>query len=383
MLGVLGLLPLAVACHHDSDVTHRKPRDPPFSCPVRYGCVPRPDKAPAHRAPAPYARCAASLEPPPDAGMTLDSPDYSSTAPKAPAKVTVTHKVAFSPGFTKEVRNAHTANKMDHACCYEWTIPCGGGRPYRVQGRIRTAVLEQSGDYLLAHAGGLDAALPDLERDELGAHWRRAALFEHASIASFERFAAQLAQLAAPRRLVDDALSAAHDELEHARLCFSLAWRFDGRRLGPGELPAAHDGATLEQLVEETFFDGCVEETVAAAVADRAAGLAKDREVRRTLRRIARDEQRHAELAFRTLAWAVGAGAGHALARCVARLRGALPVRHGTAIGKLAPFGHPGPAFEHAVRAEALQQVVVPCAEAILAAAARPAAARSAGAPYA
>jgi hypothetical protein len=63
------------------------------------------------------------------------------------------------------------------------------------------------------------------------------ALLEHASVASFARFSLQLMAAGAPASLVEAAHRAALDEIEHARLTFRLASRYEGRALGPGPLP--------------------------------------------------------------------------------------------------------------------------------------------------
>jgi hypothetical protein len=74
-----------------------------------------------------------------------------------------------------------------------------------------------------AFAARVDARGTDLRR-RLAERWSRAALAEHASIASFARFTLQL-------------LRGGLDEIEHARLSFRVASVFAGRSLGPGPLP--------------------------------------------------------------------------------------------------------------------------------------------------
>ena len=165
------------------------------------------------------------------------------------------------------------------------------------------------------------------------------------------------------------------------RLCFGLARAIDGRALEPGPLPVpalldCDDDATT--LALETLLDGCVEETVAAAVAVEAARTEQQPAVRRVLQVIARDEQRHSELAFRTLAWALQRG-GPQLVAAVAAQTYRLRVNHsrqqvarqqqagasGQAVA-VAVLGRLGASGEMALRAATLEQVVVPCLETLL-----------------
>jgi hypothetical protein len=144
-----------------------------------------------------------------------------------------------------------------------------------------------------------------------GERWARAAQMEHASIASFSRFSLQLVAVAAPPALIAGAHEAAIDEVHHARISFALASRFLGRQLGPGPLPLAGDllGTTsLEVVAAETFRDGCLNETLSAAEASAAAAAAGHEAIRHAMLVLARDEQRHAELAWEVVGWAVAVG---------------------------------------------------------------------------
>ena len=78
-------------------------------------------------------------------------------------------------------------------------------------------------------------ASPEL-RERAAAWWLRAALLEHASIASFARFSLELLRYGAPPELVVGAHRAALDEVAHARLAFALASSWSGRDLGPGAM---------------------------------------------------------------------------------------------------------------------------------------------------
>src|SRR6185436_7062049 len=112
----------------------------------------------------------------------------------------------------------------------------------------------------------LDALSPG-ERAALAEAWARDALLEHASVASFGRFALELLAFGAPADLIEAAHRAALDEVRHARLCFALAGAYRGEALAPGAFP--FDGAVrlagdLAALAESAVLEGCVGETLAA-----------------------------------------------------------------------------------------------------------------------
>jgi hypothetical protein len=69
---------------------------------------------------------------------------------------------------------------------------------------------------------------------------------------------------------------------------------------------------SLVDVVTATVREGCVNETIAALVAAEARDAATDPTVRAALDVIAADEARHAELAWRTVRWALSFG-GHEL----------------------------------------------------------------------
>jgi hypothetical protein len=195
---------------------------------------------------------------------------------------------------------------LDAAVCAPQRTGGVPGRPFLVGTAARLAGVRAGSDWCgpaLRAPEDLDAPSCELA----AAHWQAAALMEHASIAAFARFTLQLLQLGAPPELVLASQDAMRDETEHARHCFALAARYAGASSGPGTLPmtGALDDASLENIVRMTFLEGCLGETVAALCAAEALAAASDSDVRRTLALITRDEQRHAELAWRFLAWAL------------------------------------------------------------------------------
>jgi hypothetical protein len=147
--------------------------------------------------------------------------------------------------------------------------------------------------------------------DAAAAHWTRIGLTAHGSMAAFARFALHLLALGAPPELVRDAQQACGDETEHARLAFGLAGTFAGRPVGPRALTngvPVVDGFNLRAFVATLIREGCIGETAEAIEAREALQHVMDPAVRAVLETIARDELRHAALAWRALGWVVASG---------------------------------------------------------------------------
>jgi hypothetical protein len=201
-------------------------------------------------------------------------------------------------------------------CCYESEIVlCTGptGRAYLVDHRPRVAAPRRGPD-TGTWAGG---ARPDLDgltardRAKLAQAWAGDALQEHASVASFSRASLALLAAGAPAELIESTHRAALDEVLHARLCFTLASAYAGEVITPSPFPLegkVQVSASLADIAESTVLEGCVGETISAVIAAEQLAHAVDPAVRAALARIAADEARHAELAWRTAAWAVRAG---------------------------------------------------------------------------
>jgi len=200
---------------------------------------------------------------------------------------------------------------------------CAIGRPLTGRdGAWQIAASESRDDW--THCFDALAPCPDA-----AAYWTEVAALEHASVASFARFTLQLMALGAPADLMADTQRAAADEVEHARLAYGLASAFAGRDLGPGPLPlceldlATEPASVMASLVEEA----CVNETLGAIEARFAADACPDPVVSAVLFRIAEDELRHAQLAWRSLKWLVAThpslrDAAHEIyRRCAARAR--------------------------------------------------------------
>ena len=150
----------------------------------------------------------------------------------------------------------------------------------------------------------LDAELREL----LSESWTQAALAEHASIASFNRFSLQLLAVGAPPDLLEDTQKAALDEVRHAEACFERASFYAGEDLAPGPLPL--DGDLLGELDLRTVLlavvaEGCVGETLSAMEAEVCVESCLEGRDKQVMQRIAKDEARHAALAWRFVQWAL------------------------------------------------------------------------------
>lgn len=251
------------------------------------------------------------------------------------------------------------------SCCFEITteaVPCAiPGRPLTLDGHAARAPVVRRTDWQRDLRPQLHDLSPDT-RAELATRWQAEAQLEHASVASFSRFALELMALGAPPSLIEAAHAAAIDEVRHAELAFALASAYAGHPLGPGplDLPSALPLTTeLVALTVATFHEACVNETVAAVLAAERRDRATDPAVRRTLATVAEDESRHAELGWRFLAWALqkSEAVHEALAAEADRLAGAA-----APMGEdpLAPHGQLGAATEARLTRLAIDEVVRP-----------------------
>lgn len=137
--------------------------------------------------------------------------------------------------------------------------------------------------------------------NDAGAFLAWTASLEAASVVAFERLAGELAAHGAPAPLVAAARASARDEVRHAAVVGALA-----RSRGASEVTARVDAPvarTLDAVARENVVEGCVYETWAAMVAWWQADHAGAPDVAAAQRRIARDETRHAALAWSVRDW--------------------------------------------------------------------------------
>lgn len=201
-------------------------------------------------------------------------------------------------------------------CCYTvFENSCATGRPYLDGGEPVMANALQLSPGSSSWTHGLEPNTQKLSaglREKLQKAWTHDALGEHASIASFGRFALELMAVGAPAELLEAAHQAALDEIQHARLCFALASAYAGQSLAPSGFPFEGTelklGVDLADIAQRAAREGCIGETLAAVQAAEQCALATDPALKEALARIAEDEARHAELAYKTVAWAIKIG---------------------------------------------------------------------------
>jgi hypothetical protein len=252
---------------------------------------------------------------------------------------------------------------------------CVVGRPFLVEGAERVAPVVSRSDWgasFVPHFADLRAD----EREHASGEWARIAQMEHASVAAFARFALQLLQLGAPAELVELSARAMADETRHARLAFGVAGALVGRPLGPGGLEIAHSlrETSLLDVVRLAVREGCIGETGAALEAREAALHARSPALATLLHGIAEDETRHAELAWRFVAWA--------LEQDRDGVRGVVAAELSRAGRELTPSAYTRPSADEltllgcgvvpervrlALRNAAFAEVIEPCATALLA----------------
>lgn len=262
-------------------------------------------------------------------------------------------------------------------CCYDMlatTSRCYVGRAFLVEDGFLKSTVRQGGDWSYGPSPSV-SNLDQKTRQALAEAWAKDGLFEHASVATFARFAIQLLSVGAPARLLHETLAAGRDEIRHAELCFALASAYAGQPLEADCFPIGDQlkvDRTLPEIVTETVVEGCIGETLAAMQAAAQLELASDPAVVAALASTIEDESRHAELAWRVVAWAVRSGGPEvraAAARAFAGFRPPSPPHidlEDVSLESFAAHGRLTPEHARAVALDALDRVVRPCAAALL-----------------
>ncbi len=270
------------------------------------------------------------------------------------------------------------------SCCYliyEYGCTSGlTGRPYTVQGEAQRADAMERGSWTAGNVAEpmVDDLSPEA-RQALADAWTRDALMEHASVASFGRFALELMALGAPAELLAAAHAAAIDEVKHAAECFKLASAYAGHAIGPdrfdfeGQVSVEKDIAAIARA---TFEEGCINETWASVLAAEQLVLARDPAVKQVLATICEDEARHAELAWRSIRWMLevgGTSVRGALEEAVADLERRLaepgeaaPEEPAELRDTLLAHGRIGARVQEACYRDSMVEVVLPCVKALL-----------------
>jgi hypothetical protein len=247
--------------------------------------------------------------------------------------------------------------KVKNACCYDLPrqcVPPWVGRPLVASNGsiVTTRSLPRDDWRTTLDMTELERA-DETTRAERARSWKQIGNLEHASVASFAKVSLQLLALGAPPDLLIATHRAALDEIEHARLAYSVASASSDGPIGPASLPLDSielGTCTLAELAGETFRDGCVGETLGVVVAEELLSNETSPTLASVLARIVSDEERHAELAWRTVAWALRTG-GPAV-------RTRVEIELARALSETDP---------ESTRSEVMRELIEPCARALLA----------------
>lgn len=285
--------------------------------------------------------------------------------------------LSFQQTLTQEARNHGELR----ACCYQartyYQRNCPPDDPLcrPIQIRRGRPLLEASTPILAPSVPStqwlLDVPHTSSSHD-VRREWLAIAAAEHSSVAAFSRVALQLLVLGAPASLVQQAQLAARDEIDHAQIAWSIAGRCgDQGPFGAGPLTISTrttaPSATHVEVAVDAFREGCVEETVAALALSRAASLTSQRWLREALTTMAEDEARHAELAWRIVRWALGAGGSRVrdALRCAATEEASRELVY-SPTHQDHEWGLLGASEASAVHVSARENVILPCVSLLL-----------------
>ncbi|AKV01361.1 putative lipoprotein [Labilithrix luteola] len=135
----------------------------------------------------------------------------------------------------------------------------------------------------------------------VGSWFATMAHLEAASVHAFRVLRDELVQHGAPKTLVARAERAMRDEVRHAAMMGRFARRHGAAVAAVVVAPHAH--RSLEEMALENAREGCVRELYGALEASWQAASATDPELAQTMKTIADDETRHAELSLDVAEW--------------------------------------------------------------------------------
>lgn len=148
--------------------------------------------------------------------------------------------------------------------------------------------------------------------------WPSLAREEHASIAAFADLITDLVDAGAPPELILRANKAAADEVRHARIALKVTEGMAQEKPSPapGMIERWARRKHLQRMALESYFDGCLNEGLAAARMAERNEREPDPEKKALVASVVSDELEHAELAWSVVEWclreleASAAGAG-------------------------------------------------------------------------
>lgn len=146
------------------------------------------------------------------------------------------------------------------------------------------------------------AAVGTVCGDAVARHLAHLAWLEGAAVIAFQRLAVDLERLGAPRELVNSALAAADDEVDHASRMGALAATYGVSVPQVEVAPPAE--RSLFDVALENAVEGCVRETYGVVDALFRSKQAPNAEIRDLFAHIAADETRHSALSWDIAEWA-------------------------------------------------------------------------------
>ena len=111
----------------------------------------------------------------------------------------------------------------------------------------------------------------------------------------------------APTKLLIASQKASIDEIHHAQISYRLSSEFMKESFSPGTLSikGSLESGNIEQMIKSTIHEGCIEETVSAVEAHHNARMAKTKDIKDFIFKIATDETNHAQLAWDSMKWVI------------------------------------------------------------------------------
>jgi hypothetical protein len=157
----------------------------------------------------------------------------------------------------------------------------------------------------------------EIIRARVAATWAFRTRAEIEATARFARIATELAEVGATPIVVRGAADASADELRHRDLCARLAAKWGEPNALAHEPPRSRIGRSemdpRDRLLWEMVAVCCISETMNTSLMTRCMEVAKDEEIRSTLRELLEDEVRHARLGWAHLAAERSEGRGQFL----------------------------------------------------------------------
>ncbi len=138
-------------------------------------------------------------------------------------------------------------------------------------------------------------------------YWLNIALLEHASIWAFSKLSLQLLWLWAPAKLIEDCYKAGIDEINHAKITFTLASHYLWRNMAPWELKwllwSKISKVSYKTLAIESLIYWYIWEWISAKFLKHSSKISKDNNLNKIYNSIADDELRHSILWKEILTW--------------------------------------------------------------------------------